>query len=197
MYFSSQSLHGTSYTTSLWLRAKERIPPENNNTVIIIIYLSLLSNCNNYVSRACLLAAASKHSGAWLNAPPVSSLGLRMCNKTIRIAVGLRMGAAICHSHSCEICGREADQLGHNGLSCRYSQGRLAQHNALNSIIHHALAAAKIPSFPPGAIWSTPLRWQMSQWCHHDPIQVRRHDPCLGRHLCRHLLRVPQAQMCL
>ena len=38
------------------------------------LYLSLLSNCDNDISRAHLLAAASKHSGAWLNAlqsPPL------------------------------------------------------------------------------------------------------------------------------
>ena len=56
------------------------------------------------------------------------------------------MGAAICHPHKCEFCGREVDQLGHHGLSCRYSQGRLARHNAFNSLIHCSLAAAKIPS---------------------------------------------------
>ena len=110
------------------------------------LYLSLLSSCDNDVSRACLLAAASKHSGVWLNAPPVSSLGLRMCTETIHIAVGLRVGAVICHPHSCEFCAREVDQLGYHGLTCRYSQGHLARHNAVNSVIHRSFAAAKIPS---------------------------------------------------
>ena len=110
------------------------------------LYLSLLSSCDNDVSRACLLAAASKHSGVWLNAPPVSSLGLRMCTETIHTAVGLRVGAVICHPHSCKFCGKEVDQLGYHGLLCRYSQGHLARHNAVNSVIHRSLAAAKIPS---------------------------------------------------
>ena len=109
------------------------------------LYLSLLSSCDNDVSRACLLAAASKHSGTWLNAPSVSSCGLRMCNETIRIAVS-RVGAAICHPHGCEFCSREVNQLGHHGLLCRYSQGHLARHNAVNHVIHCSLAAAKIPS---------------------------------------------------
>ena len=69
-----------------------------------------------------------------------------MCNKTIRIAVGLKVGDAICRPHSCEFCGREGDQLGHHGLSCRYSQDCLARHNAVNSVMPHSLAAAKIPS---------------------------------------------------
>ena len=95
------------------------------------LYLSLLSND---ISRARLLAAASKHSGAWLNAPPVSSHGLRISNETIHIPVGLRVGAAICHPHNRGFCGKEVDQLGHHGLSCRYSQGHLIRHNALNSV---------------------------------------------------------------
>ena len=33
-----------------------------------------------------------------------------------------------------------------HGLSCRFSQGRLSRHNAVNSIIQHTLTAAKIPS---------------------------------------------------
>ena len=69
-----------------------------------------------------------------------------MCNKTICKAVGLRVGAAICHPHTCKFCSRKVNQLGHHGLLCRYTQGRLARHNAVNSIIHRSLAAAKIPS---------------------------------------------------
>ena len=105
------------------------------------LYLSLLSNCDNDVSRAHLLTAASKHSGAWLNAPSVSSLGLQMCNENIRIAVGLRWELPLSSSRL-QISWQGADQLGHHGLLCRYSQGRLARH----SIIHHSLAAAKIHS---------------------------------------------------
>ena len=34
-----------------------------------------------------------------------------------------------------------------HGLCCRFSQGRLSRHNAVNSIIQHALTAAKLPSW--------------------------------------------------
>ena len=39
--------------------------------------------------RARLQACSQKESGAWLTAPPISSLGLRMCNTTIHIATSL------------------------------------------------------------------------------------------------------------
>ena len=49
----------------------------------------LLQNAPHDVARARLLAVSAKESGAWLKALPVSSLGLRMDDSTIRVAVGL------------------------------------------------------------------------------------------------------------
>ena len=46
----------------------------------------LLNGASDAVSRARLLATATKELGAWLNALPVSSLGLRMDNDTIHVA---------------------------------------------------------------------------------------------------------------
>ena len=101
------------------------------------VFHSLLHNCKDEVSKARLLAASCIQSGAWLNAPPVSSLGLRMSNDTIRIATGLRVGAAICQKHACAFCGMEVDQLGYHGLSCVSSQGRIVLHNSVNNVIYH------------------------------------------------------------
>ena len=53
---------------------------------------SLFSNCVDPQARARLMAAQTKESGAWLNALPVSSLGLRMSDDTLHIAIGLRLG---------------------------------------------------------------------------------------------------------
>ena len=36
---------------------------------------------------------------------PVSALGLRVDDDTVRVAVGLRLGTAICGPHSCQRCG--------------------------------------------------------------------------------------------
>ena len=98
------------------------------------------------VSRARLLAAGTRESGAWLNAPPISSLGLRMSNDTVRIASGLRVGAPLCMAHMCSSCGTQVDEYGHHGLSCRFSQGRTSRHQSLNNIIHHSMASANVPS---------------------------------------------------
>ena len=78
--------------------------------------------------------------------PPVSSLGLRMSDEAIRIAVGLRVGAPLGQPHQCSYCGNDIDEFYRHGLSCRFSQGRLSRHNTVNSIIQHALTAVKIPS---------------------------------------------------
>ena len=77
---------------------------------------------------------------------PISSLGLRMCNATIRIATSLRLGAHLCAPHDCTHCGRRVDEIGLHGLSCRRSTGRLPRHNQLNTIIKQSLASANIPS---------------------------------------------------
>ena len=95
-------------------------------------------------SRAHLLAATTKESGAWLNVLPVSSLGLRMDDESIRAAVGLRVGTPLCQPDSCNLCGAEVDHLATHGLSCRWSTGRHSRHSA--HIIHRALATTKIPS---------------------------------------------------
>ena len=110
------------------------------------LFDTILTLCNDDESKARLLAAGSAESGAWLNAPPVSSLGLRMSDEAIRIAVGLRVGAPLGQPHQCVHCGSDVDQFFRHGLSCRFSQGRLSRHNTVNSLIQHALTAAKIPS---------------------------------------------------
>ena len=78
---------------------------------------SLLQNAPHDLARARLLAVSAKESGAWLNALPSSSLGLRMDDDTIRVAVGLRLGSVLC-------CDVEVDQLGLHGLSCKKREGR-------------------------------------------------------------------------
>ena len=55
----------------------------------------LLENVQDPASRARLLAASCKESGAWLNAPPISSLGLRRDHDAISIAVNLRLGILV------------------------------------------------------------------------------------------------------
>ena len=107
---------------------------------------ALLDNAPDPTSRARLLAASAGESGVWLNAPPISSLGLHMDNNTIRVAVGLRLGSSLCRPHTCHHCGAVVDHLATHGLSCRWSEGRHHRHAALNDIIHRALSSARVPS---------------------------------------------------
>ena len=72
------------------------------------IFDTILDRCADETSQSRLLGAATSESGAWLNAPPVSSLGLRMSNKTVRIAMGLRIGAPLCLPHNCK-CGEHVE----------------------------------------------------------------------------------------
>ena len=106
----------------------------------------LLQNAPHDVARARLLAVSAKESGAWLKALPVSSLGLRMDDSTIRVAVGLRLGSVLCRPHTCQHCEVEVDQLGTHGLSCKRSEGRHHRHSAVNDILHRALRSAKVPA---------------------------------------------------
>ena len=100
----------------------------------------------NQIHRARLLAACSAHSAAWSQVVPIASLGLHLDNETIRTAVALRLGTPVCRPHTCR-CGSAIDSLGHHGLSCRFSQGRLPRHANLNDVIKRALAAAGVPSW--------------------------------------------------
>ena len=93
-----------------------------------------------------LLAATCKESGAWLNALPISSLGLRVDDTKLRISMSLRLGLPLCRSHTCQHCGAEVSQSATHGLSCKRSAGRHYRHSAVNDIIHRALVAAHVPS---------------------------------------------------
>ena len=88
----------------------------------------------------------SKESGAWLQALPFSSLGQRLDDSTLRIAVGLRLGTTICAVHQCRNCSEEVDCQGIYGLSCCYSEGIHHWHRIVISITYRALTSAKIPS---------------------------------------------------
>jgi hypothetical protein len=92
------------------------------------------------------LGSRTPESGAWLNAPPVSSLGLRMDDTAIHTAVGLRVGAPLGQLHQCAHCESAVEQFARHDLSCRHSHGRFSRHCTLNNIIQHSLSAAGLPS---------------------------------------------------
>ena len=96
-------------------------------------------------SRARLLAGRCRESGLWLHALPSPALGTLLDSETFRVAVALRVGAAVCEPHVCR-CGRRMDAGGLHGLSCKYSAGRLPRHAALNDVVRRALQSAGVPS---------------------------------------------------
>jgi hypothetical protein len=98
-----------------------------------------------------LLASASKNAGAWLNAFPISSLGLKLSDAELRVCCAIRLGLKICQSHICR-CGVQVDELGAHGLSCKMSAGRIPRHAQVNDLIRRALSSAGVPAIlePPG-----------------------------------------------
>ena len=94
---------------------------------------SLLESAN-WLSEARLLAVSRPESGAWLNALPLSSMGLRMDDVVIRITVGLGLGLPLCRPHECSNCGAQIEEFGTHGLSCCFNKGRHSRHASLNDI---------------------------------------------------------------
>ena len=105
----------------------------------------LMSAAPTQAGLARLLAAASPHAGAFLQAVPCSSVGTRLDDTSLRIAIALRLGAPVCVPHTC-VCGEAVDTSGTHGLSCRQSAGRHARHSAVNDLIKRALASADVPA---------------------------------------------------
>ena len=56
---------------------------------VLAAYEAILAAAPDTTARARLLAATKKETGAWLHALPISSLGLRMDDEILRVAVGL------------------------------------------------------------------------------------------------------------
>ena len=108
-------------------------------------YFNLLDSTTDSKSHARLLAAATRDSGAWLNAIPVSLLGLWKYDDIIRVAVGLRLGIALSEPHQCRHCNGEVDESTTHGLSCKKIDTQLSRCASINSIVQRALATVQIP----------------------------------------------------
>ena len=121
-------------------------PKVMGQPTILAIKVDVFNSATNETSKSHLLAAIAEESGIWLNALPLSSLGLRMDDSTFQIAISLRLGLAFCKPHSCHHCGCEVTAFATHGLSCVQSQGCYHCHSSLNDIIHQALGASRIPS---------------------------------------------------
>ena len=105
----------------------------------------LYESSNDPATKARLLSTSTKEAGAWLNVLPVPHLGTKLDNTSIRIVIGLRLGANIVEEHKC-ICGALVDHNGTHGLSCRRSNGRFPCHPAANETIRCALVSGGVSS---------------------------------------------------
>ena len=105
----------------------------------------LLLEADDHYDTARLLASAQSESGAWTGAIPVPSLGTQLSPEELRVAIALRTGSKICEKHRCK-CTRMADEYGFHALSCRFNEGRLPRHAAINDIICRALKKTNTPT---------------------------------------------------
>ena len=108
-------------------------------------FKTLLINKDTPVEKARLLALASHQASTWLTAIPISSLGLKLDNNTLRVAICLRLGTKICEPHTC-ICGQLVDPLGRHGLSCRLACGTHSRHKRVNDILRRSIASSGTPA---------------------------------------------------
>ena len=108
-------------------------------------FLALLKSASDVKTKAHLLSVASSESGAWLGALPVPSLGTKLDDESLRIALWLSLVVPTVAEHTC-ICGAVVDVFGSHGLSCKPSGGRIPWHAAVNETVHRALVSGGVPA---------------------------------------------------
>ena len=118
----------------MWSQSREASSPEGIESfrqiswytpLVQASYKQLLSDAQSEDSRDRLLAVAWNEPGAWLNAIPVSPLGITMENKGLRNAVEIRIGALLVQLHICCHCGEQVDVKVTHSLSCRRNSRRM------------------------------------------------------------------------
>ena len=123
-HLRSMPLPNLEDVRALWSRGHDQPPPVGpvshrqkawDTPKVSATAESLLVNAPEPSSRTRLLASSVKESGAWLNALPISSLGLRMDDNTIRVSIGLRLCSSRCRPHTCQHCGAEVYRLAVHG----------------------------------------------------------------------------------
>ena len=145
-----QDVHFTA-ASDLWKARTSAAPPFDasqkswDSPLVAAASSSLLITAPDQAAVARLTAVSAPYAGAFLHAVPITACGTRLDDRSLRIAIALRLGAPVCAEHRC-ICGTMVDASGIHGLSCRKSAGRLARHNAVNELIRRALLTAEIPS---------------------------------------------------
>ena len=137
-----------------------------------IAYTHLQTRCYTPADTASLKAVAASHAGDWLNAPPITTIGLRLSNEAIRVAVGFRLGCITYQPHIC-ICGAMVDDCGLHGLSCRKSGSRHTIHSQLSDLIWRAIKRAQIPA-TQRTNRSLSNRRKKTGWSYFSPLETSK-----------------------
>ena len=77
-----------------------------------------MSLCPSELDQARILAASASRSGDWIHAILSHNCGLLLDNETLRIAVGVRLGSALCLPYTC-ICGASIDEKCLHSFACK------------------------------------------------------------------------------
>ena len=114
------------------------------------------------------LAATAAHSGDWLQAPPIASVGRKLSEEAIRLAVAHELGCRACEPHTCA-CDEDVDARGLHGSACRKTASRQQRHRHMNDVLWRTIESSQLPAVkepvrlvrqdgkrPDGA---TPLPW--------------------------------------
>ena len=147
----------------------------------------VFTSAESEIDRARLKAAASAHSGDWLNAPPIASIGLQLSDEDIRLSVTQRLGVKACSPYTCA-CGKSVDARGLHGLSCKRSMARHQRQSMVNDIIWRAVKRAK-SSCSQGINRSCFPERQETGWCHAYTM-VKGPSTGVGRHHSRYVCDV-------
>ena len=87
----------------------------------------------------------ARHVSDWLHALPLTAFDLRLSDEAVRVAVGLRLGAALCEPHTCVCCSPVSARESHR-LSCLLGFGRHARHSNFNDIVYRSLNKSGTPA---------------------------------------------------
>ena len=160
---------------------------------------SLLEKAPNSQSQARLWAAPNQESGEWFCALPGSSLGLWIDDNTIWVAVGLRLGIPLCHSHQCSPCGAEVDNLATHGATQLQAESRRPSSTHCTEQHHLLLPIVSLHPISPWTLWRSYIAQTGSAlmvflWCPGRSWSRMQHAQI---HLHLHIFQVLQCLLVL
>ena len=85
------------------------------------------------------------YAGAWLDAAPISALGLYLQPSEFTMATKYRLGIPVYdRGGPCPACHKPSDNLGDHSLCCGHQGERISRHNRLRDTLHDIAASAAL-----------------------------------------------------